>query len=284
MMMIRWIEGIILLVALPVAAYGQSLPQTPERGSPERTAILDAVRPEVERATGVRVTFVDAHVAILDGWAYVRAIPYARPEDRGEYGSGLQLGCEECDPFTFALLRNGGGGWRVAALQVGTEPAATPHQAWRSRHGAPATLFRRDPDAVALEAAMREYIDALAARDHRRWLALFSRAGPVQIVNGITSPPYVSIVTAAELEDDFGSRGGWYGAFFGVNVDPVTGEREFDYYAEGFDNRMMWRQDTPGLYIDPTHLVENGLRHASFVRWKKERDRWVVVEIGVVWS
>jgi hypothetical protein len=280
----RLISIVVLSATLPATAAGQRLPRTPEPGSPERTAILDAVRPTVERQVDAHVTFADVRLSVHDGWAYFRAIPYAREESREEARSDLRIPCEDCDPFVFALLRQDAAGWRMLEARVGAPPASSPLAEWTARHGAPAALAYRDPDDAALEAAMREYIDALAARDDRRFLALFTRTTPVLVVDNIESPAHVGTLTAAEMARDFRKRDGWYHVIFGENVDPVTGDRELDYYAEGFDNRMMWRRHGPGLYVKPWSSLDDGLRRMSYVRWKKDGGRWVVEEIGHFWS
>jgi hypothetical protein len=279
----RWMIGAAVLCAmLPMSVSGQRLPRTPASGSAERAAILDVVRPAVERRESGRIVFADVHLAVLDGWAYLRAIPYPPTDETDTAYGGARISCHRCDPFVYALLRRDGAAWGVAALEVGAEPGTTPHAAWSARHGVPGALFRRDRDAEALEAAMREYIDALAARDPERWLALFPRTGPVRLVNSL-GPPYVGSATRSELRREIQEAdslgGGWW---FG-HIDPETGQKDHDYYAEGFDQRGMWRQDTPGLFINPSYPLNVGPRR-SHVRWKKEGGRWVVAEICFVAS
>lgn len=273
----RLLLAAVFLAALHAPAPAQQAPHTPTAGSEERRAILDALRPAVERGAGVPVVFADVRLAVLDGWAYVRTIPYAHPSAHADTLSDLRLPCD-CDPFAHGLLRGGGGTWRVVDSAFGVPHGSSPQAAWAARHRAPAALFRRDPDDAALEAAMREFITAFATRAPERLVRLLPRTEKLVIVNRISTPSDTILVSTAELDAQFRKREGWYWIFFEGG--------EMDDYAEGFrekQGKTMWRRDAGTLYAQPW----GGLDPAGWgrtVRWKKEDGRWVVEELGVMWS
>lgn len=276
----RLFLSISLLTVIHTAAAAQPLPRTPERGSAERSAILDALRPPVERALDdVPMTFGDVSMVVVDGWAYVRAIPYATASNLRDPGQGS---CD-CDSYLYGLLRLEDAGWSVAALAVRVAPGATPYTGWAARHHAPAALFARDPDQVALEAAMREYIDAMAAGDARRFLALLPRTTPVRVVDASTEPPESKTTTYSQWAADFQARGDLYHRFIdGRVIDPQTQDKE-NFEAEMFQQlggRAMWHRYAPTVFVHPLYLVDS-LAGMRYVRWKKEDGRWVIAEFGL---
>jgi hypothetical protein len=242
--MIRQLLGAAAILALlDTAAPAQQLPRSPAPGSPERRAVLDALRPSVDRAIGHSVIFADVHVAVEGGWAYVRAMPYRLERSEGDTSRVLATP-GAADPYVYGLLRSEGG-WKVVESVTGVAPAARPHTAWATRHDVPSMLFMRDRDTAALEAAMREHIKAFAAGDPQRFLALLPRRSTTTWVNNITYPPVGAGVstTWAELAEDFRKKDGWYHLLF-TGSDEGGTEKLFDFYAElfqGEDSPLMWR-------------------------------------------
>lgn len=129
---------VILLLALvaPVEA------REPPRGSPERTAIFDALRPIAEGELGPPVAFT-THVLNVEGrWAFVTATPTrgtGKPLDwaRTRHARAIASGAMTTD--LAALLRNDGGGWQVLEFALGAP--GTPWQAWAGRHRLAAAFF-----------------------------------------------------------------------------------------------------------------------------------------------
>ena len=102
-----------LLVLLPSAAPAQV-------AGAQRRAILDAVRPAIERRLGAPVEFVVQRIAVEDGWALVIADPQrpggGRIDGRRIFGADF----ENMDGLTVnAVLRLTGGRWRLVDHAIG---------------------------------------------------------------------------------------------------------------------------------------------------------------------
>ncbi len=64
--------------ALQEEATGRDVSLTPPAGSPQRKAILDALRQEVKRMHGMDVIFVVVHLKRKDGWAWLHTLPRSK--------------------------------------------------------------------------------------------------------------------------------------------------------------------------------------------------------------
>ena len=89
---------------------------SPGAGTPQRKAVLDALRPAVERELGVRpVEFVVEEIRVGGGWAFVRATPQRKG------GGAIRNPDENMDGVhTEAILRMSGDRWAVQAFGVGS--------------------------------------------------------------------------------------------------------------------------------------------------------------------
>ena len=99
---------------------------TPQRGNPERRAILDAVRPIAERDLGVPVEFVVAEFNVSGDWAFVALNsqrPGGRPIDPNSTPFVQREGEEAIEMFDCchveAILRRSQGSWQVIQAGVG---------------------------------------------------------------------------------------------------------------------------------------------------------------------
>lgn len=118
-----WLAACGLALLQPGAAFAQpgaSATATPSQGSAQRRAILDALRPPVERRLGGPVEFVVRQIRVRDGWALVIADPQ-RPGggqidgrryfgDDWEFMDGLSVN---------GILRFSGGRWRLIDHAIG---------------------------------------------------------------------------------------------------------------------------------------------------------------------
>lgn len=111
--------GLLLLVAAfglsptvaAVAQTGVSATAPAPPASPQRRAILDALRPTIQRQLGGPVEFVVSRLDVLDGWALVYADPQ-RPGGGAIDGRRYFPDFENMDGLTVtALLRFRNGGW-----------------------------------------------------------------------------------------------------------------------------------------------------------------------------
>ena len=140
-MSIKHTFGLLLLLAAASVASAQSA-YTPEKGSPERKAILDALRIPVERDLKRKVVFVADNFKVQGNFAFVSGTPrnsggedpdYARTKYADQVDSGA------FDNNFFALLKKTGGKWRVAAYAIGCTDVCYAY--WWREHRAPKAIF-----------------------------------------------------------------------------------------------------------------------------------------------
>ena len=111
---------------------------TPEKGSAERKAILDALRVPVERELNQKIVFATDEFNVLAYWAFVSGEPQAsnggEPDYRGtKYGEAYGEGA--FDNNFFALLKKTGGKWRVVTFAIGCTDVC--YSDWAKRFKAP---------------------------------------------------------------------------------------------------------------------------------------------------
>ena len=90
----------------------------PTAGSAQRAAIMDALRPAIERELGGRIEFVVTRAAVRNGWALVIAEPQ-RPGG-GEITPRADFDSEFRDGLTVnGVLRFSGNGWTLVDHAIG---------------------------------------------------------------------------------------------------------------------------------------------------------------------
>jgi hypothetical protein len=91
----------------------------PRPGSPERAAILDALRPSIEAQLGPNVEFVIKDFKVYRGWAFVLADPQRKGgraiDGRRYFPNWYDIGGLE----TSAILRFQKGRWNLVASNIG---------------------------------------------------------------------------------------------------------------------------------------------------------------------
>jgi hypothetical protein len=119
--------------------------RTPERGSPERKAIMDALRVPTEKQLKQPVIFKIEHLKVQSGWAFVRAYPQ-RPDGgaidytKTEYQEAIEAGA--FDEGVIGLLRDTGGKWKVIQFVIGATDV--PWVDWDTKYKAPKDIFKMD--------------------------------------------------------------------------------------------------------------------------------------------
>ena len=131
----------LLLSLIAMHATAQAV-STPDTGSPERKALLDAARAPLERRLHQPVRFAVDRLTLAGDWAFLHA------HMQGAGGRPLDFAGTEFEPAAShgalsrvyaALLERNAGQWTVKAEAVGpTDPAWA---AWAQAYGAPAALF-----------------------------------------------------------------------------------------------------------------------------------------------
>ena len=132
----------ILLILIAAAALSAQQAYTPEKGSPERKAILDALRIPVERDLKQKVMFVADNFKVQGPWAFVSGTPqnahggeldYARTKYADQVDSGA------FDDNFFALLKKTGGKWKVTTYAIGCTDVC--YADWWRRYRASKAVF-----------------------------------------------------------------------------------------------------------------------------------------------
>lgn len=136
----------LMMVAAMTNASAQEQPQTPQPGSPERAAILDAARAPAQKELGKPVQFVVKQVNVLNHWAFLYATmqgPGGRPISYADtpFAQAAEHGGKSDDYL--ALLQLQDGKWQVRADSIG--PTDVAWAAWPEQYGAPQALFGPTP-------------------------------------------------------------------------------------------------------------------------------------------
>jgi hypothetical protein len=115
---------------------------TPEKGSAERTAILNALRIPVEKELKQKIQFSVQELKSNGTWAFMSGEPQnmngGRPNYRGtEYQEAIDAGIFD-DNF-FALLKKAGGKWKVVTYAIGCTDVC--YATWWKDYKAPKAVF-----------------------------------------------------------------------------------------------------------------------------------------------
>jgi hypothetical protein len=132
---------ILLNCFLGVSVLGQGV-YTPEKGSAERKAILDALRIPVERELKQPIVFVSDHFKVQGAWAFVSGTPRSpdggMPNYKGtKYAEAQREGF--FDNNFFALLKKTAGKWKVTTYAIGCTDVC--YSEWWRRYRAPKAIF-----------------------------------------------------------------------------------------------------------------------------------------------
>jgi hypothetical protein len=134
---------VALLVLGSIFAVAQERPYTPEAGTPERKAIMDALRVPIKKQLKKDVIFKIDALKVQNGWAFVRGVPKkpdGGPMDyRGTvYAANIQAGV--FDDWFCALLRKRGDQWQVVQYSIGATDVVW--EGWDKQYHAPSAIFR----------------------------------------------------------------------------------------------------------------------------------------------
>lgn len=132
---------LLLLFVSSISLIAQAV-EHPEKGSTERAAILDTLRPPVEQKLKQKVVFVVNTINVLGNWVFVdgrlrtpdgkvpnwKNTPYAQAAQYGAQSDGIS-----------ALLRRSGNGWRITTYAIGCTDVC--YVDWWKRYKAPKAVF-----------------------------------------------------------------------------------------------------------------------------------------------
>lgn len=137
----RYIAVFVFFLALAVTGSAQSA-YTPDKGSPERKAILDTLRLPVERDLKQKVVFVADNFKVQGTWAFVSGTPRNSNGGDPDYSNTKyadQVDSGAFDNNFFALLRKTAGKWKVTTYAIGCTDVC--YLDWWSHYKAPKAIF-----------------------------------------------------------------------------------------------------------------------------------------------
>jgi len=117
---------------------------TPERGSDERKAIMDALRTPVEKKLRQQVIFKIDHLKVQNGWAFMLGKPQRLDGTPVDYSGTVYKSAVEAGAFDdsiLALLHEVGGKWRVVQYVIGATDV--PCVDWDKKYHAPKAIFEQ---------------------------------------------------------------------------------------------------------------------------------------------
>ncbi|MFN0139925.1 MAG: hypothetical protein ACKVQW_07535 [Pyrinomonadaceae bacterium] len=140
-MMIKEVK--VLFALIFIANCGTAMAQTvytPEKGSAERAAILNAVRVPVEKQLKQRIVFVTDNFKVQGNWTFVSGRPTTRSGGKPSLKGTVFEGQEDMfDDNFFGLLKKTRGKWKVVAHALGCTDVC--YADWWRRYKAPKAIF-----------------------------------------------------------------------------------------------------------------------------------------------
>jgi hypothetical protein len=129
----------LFILALSVSA--QTVDH-PEKGSTERSALLETLRPPVEKELKQKIVFVINQISVQGTWAFVdgrlrttdgkvpkwKGTPYAQAATYGAQSDGIS-----------ALFKRTGSTWRIVTKAIGCTDVC--YVDWWKRYKAPKAIF-----------------------------------------------------------------------------------------------------------------------------------------------
>lgn len=115
---------------------------TPEKGSVERKAILDALRVPVERDLKQKIVFAADHLNVSGPWAFVGGDPQVPGGGSPNYRGTRYQAAKDADMFDnnfFAILKRTGSKWKVVTYAIGCTDVC--YADWWRRYKAPKAIF-----------------------------------------------------------------------------------------------------------------------------------------------
>jgi hypothetical protein len=140
-MLVRSLIVLLFVTAFGGLAAGQGV-HTPEKGSSERTAILDALRVPVERELKQKIIFAADNFNVSASWAFLGGAPQNTSGGKPNYrGTPYQKAINQdmFDNNFFALLKKTGGKWKVVHYAIGCTDVC--YADWWKTYRAPKAIF-----------------------------------------------------------------------------------------------------------------------------------------------
>lgn len=138
--------GSLIILIFAFSVFAQNA-YTPDKGSAERGAILNALRAPVERELKQKIQFAVTNFKVQGNWAFLDGEPQNASGGKPNYENtqyGEAIGAGMFDNNFFALLKKNGGKWRVVKYQIGCTDVC--YLEWRAQYKAPKAIFPFVPE------------------------------------------------------------------------------------------------------------------------------------------
>jgi hypothetical protein len=145
-MLKKSIFGLSIILVFAFSVFTQTV-FTPEKGSAERAAILNALRVPVERELKQKIQFAVTNFKVQGNWAFLDGEPQNASGGKPDYENtvyGEAIEAEMFDNNFFALLRKTAGKWRVVKYQIGCTDVC--YLEWTTQYKAPKSIFPFVPE------------------------------------------------------------------------------------------------------------------------------------------
>jgi hypothetical protein len=133
--------SLAIVLALTSAAFAQKV-YTPEKGSAERTAILDALRLPVEKKLKQKISFNVENFNVGGAWAFLSGAPQSADGGKPVYRNTPYQDAIDAGAFDnnfFALLKKTSGKWKVVTYSIGCTDVC--YAGWWNDFKAPKAIF-----------------------------------------------------------------------------------------------------------------------------------------------
>ena len=198
----------------------------PPPGSPERAAVLAALRSRVEIDLDTPIGFRVSRIDVSRGWAYVSAVPTRGRQDLDWATTrfAADFAADMMSNMVLALLTDRGGRWMVVEYALG--PTDATWEEWIGRYRLPRSLFvpvdptqERDPDTAPIE-GLAGVAPTSAAPPAPVSPPAFQPVPPTPSGSVAASAPTAADV--ADLEKALDDVLGAAGAAGGVSPNPIS--------------------------------------------------------------
>jgi hypothetical protein len=140
-MLKKSLSGLFIILVLACSIFAQKV-YTPDKGSAERTAILNALRVPVEKELKQKIVFSVENFNVQGAWAFLSGDPQGANGGRPNYrGTPYQeaINADMFDNNFFAVLRKTGGKWKVVTYAIGCTDVC--YATWWREYKAPKAIF-----------------------------------------------------------------------------------------------------------------------------------------------
>lgn len=141
-MMKKVLPVFLFIIGLSVTSVLAQKVYTPEKGSAERTAILDTLRKPVEKELKQEIQFVVNDFNVSGNWAFISGEPQTKTGEMPDYSNTVyqeQVEAEMFDNNFFALMKKTGKKWKVVKYFIGCTDVCYAN--WWEEFKAPKAIF-----------------------------------------------------------------------------------------------------------------------------------------------